>query len=168
MAFAFTADVKIKDGDNARAVENALQALRETQVLIGIPEAEAGRDGNLTNVDLLYIHSNGSPLVGIPARPVIEPALENSKEKLGELMSAVVQAAASGDLASMQSSHEKAGLAGEAIVRDWFTNPANAWAPNSPETKKAKERKGSTDPKPLIDTGEFRRSITYVVRKEGG
>ena len=169
MAFNFTADLLVSDGDNTTAILLALQALSETQVLVGIPEEQTGRESDvLTNAALLYIQSNGSPLNNIPARPVIEPALENSNDKLGQLMGDAAKKALSGDQSGMNSALETAGLAGEAAVRAWFTSPDNGWAPNAESTQKAKERKGSTDPRPLIDTGELRRSITYVVRRDAG
>ncbi|MBY6921870.1 hypothetical protein HYH30_19035, partial [Clostridium botulinum] len=43
--------------------------------------------------------------------------------------------------------------------RAWFTNPSNNWAENSAETIKRKD-----SDKPLIDTGELRKSITYVIK----
>ena len=167
MAFDIFADLKISDGEGAKAIESTIKELIDTQVLVGIPESEAAREeGKLTNVELMYIHSNGSPLAGIPARPVIEPALENAKNKIGTLMSDAAQAALSGNQEEMNANLEKAGLAGQSASQDWFTNPSNAWSPNTEATKKAKGWKGSTDPKPLIDTGELRRSITYVVRSK--
>ncbi len=53
---------------------------------------------------------------------------------------------------------EKTGMLGQNIARAWFTNPDNAWAPNSPVTI---AMKGSD--KPLIDTAEMRKAIVYVV-----
>ena len=50
-------------------------------------------------------------------------------------------------------------MQGQNIARDWFTNPANNWAANSEDTVK---KKGSD--RPLIDTSELRKSITYVVK----
>jgi len=71
------------------------------------------------------------------------------------------------------------GKAAQNMCRDWFTNPKNGWPPNQPATVKGKLRKmskskraaamavykqgGSID-SPLIDTGELRKSIIYVVK----
>jgi hypothetical protein len=49
-------------------------------------------------------------------------------------------------------------MLGQNIVRAWFVDPKNGWPENSPITIAAK---GSD--KPLIDTGELRKAITYVV-----
>ena len=60
---------------------------------------------------------------------------------------------------------EKAGLEGQSASQDWFTNPKNGWPPNSPAVQEAKLKKGADEPKPLIDTGELRKSLTYVIRE---
>jgi hypothetical protein len=104
----------------------------------------------------MFLHTYGSPLWQSPPRPVIEPAIENSKEVIAKQLQKVVTTALDGKdpTAEMQ----KAGMLGQNIVRDWFTNPNNGWAPNAPATIK---EKGSD--KPLIDTGELRKAITYVI-----
>jgi hypothetical protein len=38
---------------------------------------------DVTNAELLFIHTKGSPLKHIPARPVIEPAIENDNQNKG-------------------------------------------------------------------------------------
>ena len=61
-----------------------------------------------------------------------------------------------------------AGMRAQNVCRAWFTNPKNGWPPNSPRTAARKRAKGSTDPKPLIDTGELRKSITYFIKRNTG
>lgn len=104
----------------------------------------------------MYIHSHGSPLWQSPPRPVIEPAIEHSKDAIAKQLQKVATTALDGQ--NPDAELQKAGMLGQNIARDWFTNSANNWAPNSPITIK---RKGSD--KPLINTGELRKSITYVV-----
>ena len=162
--FNITADVKEND-QALQAMQAALYELENTLVLVGIPEDEAARqDGHISNAALLYIHSNGSPLNGIPARPVIEPALEDNKERLGEIMGKATKAAMAGDTTGMRQNLEKAGMAGQSAAKDWFTNPSNNFAPLQEETRRRKEQRGSTVERPLIDTSELRNSITYVLR----
>nr|DAV88002.1 MAG TPA: virion morphogenesis protein [Caudoviricetes sp.] len=109
----------------------------------------------------LYIQSHGSPLWQSPPRPVIEPALEANKEKISAQFKQIYKAAAEGDGPGMDRAIDRTGLAAQNIVRGWFTDPRNNWAPNSPKTIK---RKGSD--RPLIDTGSLRKAITYVVRSD--
>ena len=59
------------------------------------------------------------------------------------------------------------GMCSQNVCRAWFTNPDNGWPPNALSVYNKKLKKGSTDPKPLIDIGELRKSITYVVVKDG-
>ena len=159
-----TADVKEND-QALQAMQAALEELANTQVLIGIPENEAMRqDGKISNAALLYIHSHGSPVNNIPARPVIEPALENDKERIGEIMGQATKAAMDGNVSEMQSNLSKAGMAGQNAANDWFTNPMNNFTPLKDETRRRKEAKGADAERPLIDTSNLKNAIVYVVR----
>ncbi len=110
----------------------------------------------------MYIHTNGSPANNIPPRPIVEPAIQDSKEEIGTLLKEAILKALEGDTDGAMAGMERAGTQGENAVKGWFTNPKNNWAENAESTKK---RKGSS--KPLIDTGQLRKSITHVVKKKG-
>ena len=71
------------------------------------------------------------------------------------------QAALSGNSDAVTQALNRAGLIAQNVVRDWFTNPKNHWAPNAPSTI---ARKGSD--RPLIEWGELRKSLTYVLEKK--
>lgn len=109
----------------------------------------------------MYIHSKGSPLWHVPPRPIIEPAIEDDKEAITELLKKALESALEGKKQDFLAYIEKAGLEGQKASQEWFNNPKNNWAPNSPLTI---AKKGSD--KPLIDTASLRKSITYVVRKK--
>lgn len=111
----------------------------------------------------MYIQAHGSPLWHSPPRPIIEPAIEANKDILAAHYSEAMIAASAGNMALADRELNLTGLKGQALVRKWFDDPRNGWAPNSPRTIKVK---GSA--KPLIDTGELRKSITYVIRNGGG
>jgi len=123
--FNITADVK--ENDSAlQAMQAALKELENTQVLVGIPEDDTQRqEGQISNAALLYIHSNGSPKQGIPARPVIEPALEQNKERIGTVIGTATKAAMAGDTAGMRQKLGEAGLAGQSAAKQYFNNPSN-------------------------------------------
>lgn len=144
-----------------KAVEEAIKELKSHDVLVGIPQEKASREGGgkVTNAELLFIHTNGSSVRGIPPRPVLQPAIENDKERVGEMLGKAIDAATSGKKEEIVPALERAGQYGENICKAWFTNPSNGWEPNSEETI---NRKGSS--KPLIDTGQMRKSITHVVK----
>ena len=173
---------------------NRLRRLQSRHIYVGIPQAENSRNsGDIGNAELLYIHthgvrrrsminemdesmrrgleysaayalyiqSHGSPLWHSPPRPVIEPAIEANKATIARRFKEIYSAAASGNNQALEAAITRTGLTAQNIVRAWFTDPRNGWAPNSPATV---ARKGSD--RPLIDSGEMRKAITYVVRSE--
>lgn len=114
----------------------------------------------INNAELMYIHTNGSPLKRIPARPVIEPSITEPANQ--ELIVAQLRLAAEAALTGRQDRVilylGRAGQLAENFARKWFTDPRNHWAPNAPGTIR---RKGSD--RPLIDVGEMRKAITHLV-----
>lgn len=118
---------------------------------------------DVTNAELLFIHTNGSPKMHIPARPVLQPAVEASdnQEKIVRELGSMVKSQLQGDKEGAKKGAGRAALAGQTAARKWFTDSRNAWAPDKPATIR---RKGSD--KPLIDTGALRASIQGVVREK--
>ncbi len=108
----------------------------------------------------MYIQSHGSPLWQMSPRPIVEPAIEDDKEVIADLLKEALKAFLDGNYNRGMEYLNKAGLEGQAASQDWFTNPKNGWAPNAPATIEAK---GSDNPN--IDTGELRKAITYVVKE---
>jgi hypothetical protein len=139
-----------------------LKKLQQAAVYVGIPADHSLRTiGEVTNSQLLYIHTNGSALQNIPARPVIEPAINapDNKARISAELKQAAHSALAGDEDATREHLAKAGTLGANAAKRQFTDPDNGWAPNAPSTIAAK---GSD--KPLIDTGELRRDITYVVK----
>lgn len=156
----------ISTDETLKAVEAAVKELKQHDVLVGIPQEKSSRKGSkgkATNAELLFIHTNGSPIRGIPPRPVLQPAIENDKERIGEMLGKAVDKAVSGKTEEILPALNRAGEHGARVCKAWFVNEKNGWKPNNPQTLKHKK---ST--KPLIDTGEMRKSITYVVRNSSG
>ena len=177
--------------DRLQDIQRALAELAKKEVLIGIPQEKSSREGNddkINNAELAYIHTHGirnremrqemqsdidngsysqayqmyiqahgSPLWNSPPRPIIEPAIEAHKQELAELLRGALQCALDGRPFIQEL--KKAGMKGQNVTRAWFTDSRNGWAPNSPLTI---AKKGSA--RPLIDTAELRKSITYVIR----
>lgn len=186
-----------KTGRGFASVLGKLQALTKKKVLVGIPKDESNRPGGgdmVNNAELLYLHTHGvrssamraemqkntdagmkysaahslyvqthgSPAYAIPPRPVLEPAIKDSKAVIGKQIAGAYRAAIHGDMSGAERGLELAGMAAQNAARGWFDNPKNKWPPNSARTIKAK---GSNSP--LIDTGEMRKAITYVIRDMG-
>lgn len=145
---------------------------------------------HVTNAGLMYIHTNGSPKRHIPARPVIEPSIEANRKNLEAGLAKVIDAEFAGDKALAETLLRRVGQMGSNGAKRWFTDPRNGWKQNSPLTIRrklgtlgGKKLKGALKilnsvqehmplvgttaldeiNTPLIDTGELRRSITFVV-----
>ena len=152
---------KVMD-DKSPMLFKLLQDISGQSVLVGIPEDKTGRKGDpVGNAQLMYIHTHGSEVNGIPARAVIEPAIEAPENKavISEELGESARAMMDDNIPASQMHLKLAGMAGQNAARDWFTDPRNGWQENSEETVK---RKGSD--MPLIDTEQLRKSIVYVVK----
>ncbi len=150
-----------KRHSNLKSLTERLKALTNKEVYVGIPAEKSSRygEGGINNAELLYIHTHGSPVRNIPPRPVLQPAIEANRQAIGKQLAAAAQGALRGNATEAERGLESAGMVAQNFARGWFENPENGWAPNSPRTI---SRKGSD--RPLIDTGEMRKAITYVVR----
>lgn len=167
--------VTIKEsGDGLKNLMEAIAFLKNNRVLIGIPQAGSGSHGSLTNVELAFIQSNGSPVNRIPPRPFLEPALADGgvQASISEKMKMAVQAAIEGDTGKAMGELDEAGFYGENAVKDYFTG--GHFAPNAGITihggwmrnrvsGKPVYVKGKKSSAPLIDTGSLRSSITHVI-----
>ena len=156
--------------DKIGKIAKAMNFMMGNEVYVGISDETTTREKGepVTNAELMFIHTNGSPINNIPARPVIEPAIEDDKDRLASMMEGAFLSAEKGDTDGALKKLKLAGMRAQNVCRAWFTNPKNGWAPNSPRTAARKRAKGSTDPKPLIDTGELRKSITYFIKRNTG
>lgn len=181
--------------DDSVKVANNLSALGTLAVYVGIPESNAVRKGKqISNAQLAFIHthgvrtidarrimgammlnrkidyhaaeklyvrSRGSMAFSIPPRPLVEPAIEADKAKIIPELEAAAKDQLDGNRPAAVRDMKRAGLMGQSVVRNWFTDARNKWPPNAPSTIK---RKGSS--RPLIDTGQLRASISYVLGEE--
>lgn len=161
----------VEEADKFNRLMKAIDEMLHNEVYVGIADDTTEREADkmgITNAELLFIHTNGSPVNNIPPRPVIEPAISNDKERLADMMKKASQLFMAGMDEEAIKQLQRVGMRGQNVSRQWFVDEKNGWPPNSPAVREAKIRKGSTDPKPLIDTGELRKSITYFVKTKGG
>lgn len=167
-------EVKEKSGDAEQKIKDALQFLKDTPVYVGVPEnktvrrKENGEKVAITNAELMFIHTNGSPRNNIPARPVIEPAIEDDKERISKMFKDAGQIMLNQGKDAAMKKLKLIGMRAQNVCRAWFVNHKNNWPLNSPATIAAKRAKGATKPRPLIDTGQLRRSIIYFLETKGG
>ena len=150
-----------EDTDLLEKREKCLAWLRKNKVDVGLTSSASGRSRFL-----LGIHSRGSPIMHIPPRPVVEPALaqEDLKQEMGERMLSSCEAAMQGDLAGTRQGLEDAGQRGADGIREFID--AGIDPPNAPVTlsggwiynrvaKKGVLVSGKSGSTPMKDTGQL-------------
>lgn len=158
---------KVKD--NWPALMKAIEDLARREVLVGVPQVEAPREGDeehgpMNNATLAYIHDNGSPKANIPARPFMAPGVEKVQDYVTARLEAAGRAALDGELGTAEVELEKAGMKTQASIRNTINDGVQPELAAS--TLAARRQRGRTGTVPLIDTGQLRNSIQYVVRKK--
>ncbi len=173
-------------------VDDVLKAVRDltkSEILVGIPGENAGREptpgeppGSITNVELGYIHEFGSPAQNIPARPFLIPGVEGALPDLLPRLQRAGRAALDFEARTAVTGRLiNIGLAAAKAVQMKITD--GPFVPISDRTKMGRltrkesyknaseKRKRAMmlkwmggDFKPLIDTGAMRAAVTSVIR----
>ena len=158
-----------EDIDLLEKREKCLEYLRTHKVDVGLTSSASGR-----SVFLLTIHTHGCPVMQIPPRPVVQPALnqESLKSGMGGKMRAACEAAFEGNLDGVTAGMEAAGQRGADGIREYID--AGIDPPNSPVTlsggwiwnrvaKKGAPVKGKSGDKPMFDTGQLYADFDYEI-----
>ena len=149
--------------DKAQSILDALKTLADKDVLVGIPESKDERDdGDIGNAAIGYINENGSPALNIPARPHLKPGVRSVEQDYLPHLRAAAKKALEGNAEGAVTSLDRAGTVAANGVKRYIT--ITGFTPLADATIANRLRRGRTGNKPLIDTGEYRRSITHVVR----
>ena len=167
--------MKLEIKDNSEELKERLQSMErlgKMKVKVGLP-ANAG--GHLRFI--LAIQEHGAPVMRIPSRRVIGPALENeeTRGKMAEAMVDALRSAWDGDPDGDQGALEEAGQAGANGIRKYIDSGISP--PNSPVTvsggwiwnriaKKGVFVAGKGFNKPLYDTGELYNAFGYEITEE--
>lgn len=138
-----------------------MAAVAQRDVLVGIPAGEQ-RDDGPTNAEIGYQNEFGSPANNIPARPHLIPGVAAVQDKAVARLTQAASAAATGRMSDAERHLHAAGLIAQNSVRRTLTTAA--YRPLSERTLAERRARGRTGTKPLIDTGQYRNAITYVVR----
>lgn len=175
--------------DHSREILEALRSIKSQQVLVGVPEGKDAReDSTIGNAQIGYQNEFGSPALNIPPRPHLVPGVESSLSQTIPLMNKAATAAIAGDHTAVSSYMNQAGIVAVGKVQSYIQN-AN-FVPLSTKTIEERAKKGragaqqeldyrmingftpsenSNDlARPLIDTGSYIHSITYVVEDGHG
>ena len=150
---------------------SSLQTLSETQVDIGLLPSAGGQ-----LAFILGVQTHGSPIMHIPPRPVVQPALQQTSVRtaIAEGFAQSLSAAMEGDSAGVTAGLESAGQAGADGIRAYID--AGIAPPNSPVTisggwiwnrvaKKGVLITGKGSGKPLYRTGALYNAFDYEVKK---
>lgn len=167
--------VEVSSNGKLEHIKQATAWLKSHKVRIGIPDGAAPREsGELTNVELAFLMTDGSPINRMPPRPFLEPALAlpENEEMLSDDMKSAASAAFDGDFGRAMNGLKMTGEDGATAVKRYMDEgafPANApitinggWMRNRVSGKPV-HVKGKGSSKPLIDTGNLQGAITYVV-----
>lgn len=174
--------------DNARSILDALKNIGKKDVLVGIPQAgdarqpEEGEKATIGNAAIGYINENGSPAQNIPARPHLQPGVQSVQSQTVERLKAAAVATLEGNAAAADRALNSAGIIAAQGVKRYMT--ITGFTPLAESTLAARARRGrkgaakelasraagnaadNSNARPLIDEGQYRRAITYVVRNK--
>ncbi|MDY6481710.1 hypothetical protein SKM54_04500 [Acinetobacter faecalis] len=152
-------------GDGLASIFEAIETLTSQEVLVGIPHGEARSDSDMTNAQIGYIQETGSPSMNLPPRPFLVPGVESCQDQTAKHLTKAADAALKGNIAMVNRHLNTAGMIAQNTVRAYFTS--GHFEPLSEVTKKMRLARGRKGINPLIDTGQLRRSVTYVIKKTG-
>jgi phage gpG-like protein len=159
--------MKITKDDVAKVLAS-IQDLAKKQVLVGIPASKAerqeGDEEPINNAQLGYIHEFGAPASNIPARPFLNPGIARTQESINNHLQKAAKAAMDGNSEKVDVELNATGLIAQAGARNEINS--GAFEALAAATLAARLRRGRTGDKPLIDTGQLRNSITYVIREK--
>jgi hypothetical protein len=146
----------------------ALKSLAAREVLVGFPSDGKAReddgDGGFqpTNAEIAYIQDKGSPARKIPARPFMEPGIEDVHDKIVDMGMQTGRKALDGDKATVEKGLVAMGLIGENGIKNRIST--GNFQRLSESTLARRRRRGRSGTKPLQDTSQMLNAVTSVVR----
>lgn len=152
--------------DGHKKFMEAVKALNTVGVKVGIPNSAPQRkdDGSFdpqSNAAIGYIQENGSELVGIPPRPFLIPGVKKVKDEVAkEFKKAAIEGFK--DPSKVLKYLTRAGIIAMNSVKATLT-AGEGFEKLSDATLAARKAKGFQGTKPLIETGQLRGAITYVI-----
>lgn len=143
-----------------------VKKFKRDEVLVGIPETATTRtseDSPINNATLLAIQNFGSPVNNIPARPVMELGIKAAQKQIVEIFRAGAVKALTGGLSSLYETYNRAGIVASTSIKK-VINSQEGIEPPSEATLAARKAAGFKGTKALVETGQMRNAITYVVK----
>jgi hypothetical protein len=178
--------------DKVKDFLRGIKSLTDERVLVGIPANKAFREPSeddphphINNAEIGFINEFGDPDANIPARPHMVPGVKKALPDIEKVYKKAAQAALAGDTARVKQAHDVVGMKAVSSIQNLITSGIgpplsdmtlrNRLSRQEPGVgikkgagKELKRRAEGLAPstefaKPLIDTGQYYRNITYVV-----
>lgn len=157
-----------------KALEEKLKEIAQTDILVGIPkEATQQKDGETFYLaDIATINNFGSKSKNIPARPFGTTLMPRYGKRIMDFYRKEVAEALKGKR-KVKVALNRVGLTAAGFMKTNLS--AGKWKPNAPITihggwmnrgGKSFYVKGKGSAHPLIDIGQMRQSITWILRKK--
>ena len=142
-----------------RGLINNIRQMGKDKVFVGVPaSSNTLHDGGINMATLAAVHEFGSISRNIPERSFLRSAIIEGKGKINDTVAQGVQAYLSQGKQIDLMFYDRIGLFASNLVKDKIVR--GPFVPLAPATIKRKKSS-----KPLIDTGQLRQSITWIVRK---
>lgn len=130
------------------------------------PGATSPGVSSITNAQIAFIQEHGSPVANIPARPFMVPGVNDVKGRAVELLKRAALAGLEGKQNQSMRLLNQLGAIGVSAIQRRITM-GEGWPPLAPRTLAERRARGVRRTHPLIDTGQLRAHVTYVIRKKG-
>lgn len=168
-------DYKITDlFDKTENIAKAIGDLSSKKILVGVPEQKSEREGTnqfnrdikVTNAEIGYWNEFGVPENNLPARPHLRAGVKSVQKETIKDLKVAIGAAFHGNKLQVDRTYHKIGMRCQNAVRGKIQAGLSPKLAES--TLRARRARGRKGKKPLYDTGEYLRSITYVIRNNRG
>lgn len=145
-------------------------------------KAILGAKSEISNAALGYIHDNGAPEANIPARPFMIPGIKSAEAAITAALLGAAKAVLRDPRTDVLARLQRVGITASLGIKRKLNEGVPP--PLSERTLRERARKGREGAmwelawrdagappglelaKPLIDTGQLRNAVTYVVRKK--
>lgn len=153
--------------DRLLEIMGSIKELTSHDVLVGFPESGPPRKDSKepTNAYIAFIQEHGSPARNIPARSFMVPGVIAVRAQAEYLLQKAALAGLQGEKDKAMVYLNQLGLVAVGSVQRAITR-GEGWPPLSPRTLAARRARGVRRTHPLIDTGQLRQHVQYVIRRK--
>lgn len=142
----------------------ATPSKRKTTIVRKIRRLLRGRARAIRLVDIATIHEFGAPGAGIPERSFMRSTFDEKRKSLQGHMAAAIKLVMQGRPVSLAVGRVGVALQGyiQAKIVDLKEPPL------APSTIRARMRRtGDANPNPLVDTGQLKNGVRYIITRNG-